>query len=69
MLNAKMILKGAALGSLLACAVSAQAANWYPLTLNSTKDGKTTQVKFEDQSSQAATEQLLRDLTSGKGVY
>lgn len=46
MLNAKMILKGAALGSLLACAVSAQAANWYPLTLNSTKDGKTTQVPY-----------------------
>ena len=36
---------------------------------NITLNGKTTQVKFADQSSQAATEQLLRDITNGKGVY
>ena len=31
--------------------------------------GQTKQARFEDAESQAVTEQLLRDLTSGKGVY
>ena len=36
---------------------------------NITLNGKTTSVKFADAASQSSTEQLLRDLSEGKGVY
>ena len=35
---------------------------------NITLNGKTTSVKFADAASQSSTEQLLRDLSDGKGV-